>query len=84
MAHRLGQLARERRRVDAARRAHEKRIAEELAQPRQRVGDGGLGEAEAGRRRRDTLFMQHGVEHPEQIQIDVLHIHESDSYHERH
>jgi hypothetical protein len=28
--------------------------------------------------------VQHGVEHPQQVQVDVLNIHNDDSYHERH
>ena len=79
---RLGELACERRGIHAARRADEKRIPEDLAQARQGVGDRRLRQPEARCRRRYALFMQHRVEHPQQVEIDVVHIHGGDQYHE--
>ena len=84
LPHRPGQLAGEGRRVHAARGAQEERVAEERPQPRERVGHRRLRQAQARRGGRDAALVQHGVEHPQQVEIDVLNIHGSDSYHERH
>ena len=84
LAHRLGHAAGKRRRLHAGRRAHEKRVAEERAQARERVRHRGLRQAEASGRGGDAALAQHGVEHPQQVEIKILHIHGSDSYHVLH
>ncbi len=84
LPNRLGELARERRRVHPGRRAHEERIAEERAQPRERIRHRRLRQAEAGGRGRHAALAQHRIEHAQQVQIDVAHIHNDDSYHAYH
>ncbi len=78
LSHRLAELARERRRVHAVGRAHEERVAEERAQPRERVGDRGLREPQPRGGRGDAAILQHRVEGAQQVEIDVLHIHGND------
>jgi hypothetical protein len=84
LAHRLGELTREGRRIHAPRRAHEEGIAECAAQPGERVRDRRLREAQSRGRRGHPMLVQHRVEYAQEIQVEVLNIHIHDSYHAVH
>jgi hypothetical protein len=59
------------RRDDAASVALEERLAEHVAQARQRVADGRLRQVQPAARRRDAAGGVDRVEHHQQVQVDT-------------
>ena len=84
LAHRLRHAAREGRRLHAGGRAYEERIAKERAQPRERIGHCGLRQSQPCRSGGHAALLEHGVEHAQQVEIDVSCIHSGDTYHACH
>jgi hypothetical protein len=50
--------------------AHQQRVAGELAQPAQLGADGGLRAGQAHRGSRDTAFVDHRVQDPDEVKLD--------------
>jgi len=75
LAHRFAQLLRIGRGLHAARRAHEELVAQQLAQPRQRIAHRGLRDAQLERHPRDAAVFQQVVEDLQQVQIQPVHSH---------
>ena len=69
--HRLGAG----RRSHAARRADEQRIAEELAEARERVAHRGLRESDTRRRSRDVSLGQERAQRDEQVEVEPFEMH---------
>jgi hypothetical protein len=69
---RANDCVRARRRNDTARSTNEQRIVERLAQPAQRLADGGLAHSELARRAAHTQLVVEGDGDRQQIEIGVL------------
>ncbi len=67
---RRAELLGARRGAQPQRRAHEERIAQERAQPAQRVAGGGLAQPHPLGRPRDAALGQERLEHHQEVQID--------------
>ena len=78
-AQRLDEAARQRGRRQLLPVADEERIAEEVAQSAERVRDGRLRQVELLGGRRDAALGADGVEHDEQVQIDLVELHHAAS-----
>jgi hypothetical protein len=62
-------------------RAHQQRIAEQVAQPLQRVAGGRLRQPDPHRGPADISFQQQRVERDQQIEVKRIQIHEMNIYH---
>ncbi len=78
------QLFGARRRLHAMAAAHQQRIAEAFAQPRQRRADSRLREAQPLRGPGDVAFLHENLEHREQVEVRAPDIHGMDDYHPDH
>ena len=74
-AHRLDDAARQRRGDHGLTLPLEQRVAEHLAQARQRVADGRLGQAEYPRRFADRSPLEQMIENDKQIEIEPMKPH---------
>jgi hypothetical protein len=63
---------RHRRRPDAARRAHEKRVVQQRAQPREALARGGLRQVELLGRAAHAAGTLHGVEQAQEVEVDLV------------
>src|SRR5262245_26117980 len=75
LAYRFNETARQRRRRHGVAVAREQRIVEHLPEPRKRVTDGGLRQVEPPAGAGDAAFRIDGVEHHEQVEVDVGKMH---------
>jgi hypothetical protein len=78
LLHRLRELLGARRRPHAAAGAHEQRVADEQAQPRQAVADRRLREAELLGGAAHVAMVVHGVEDAQQVEVERRDMHATD------
>jgi hypothetical protein len=55
--------------------AHEQLVAKRQAQAAQGVADRRLGQAQLGARPGRALLLQQGVEHPQQVEVEISEMH---------
>ena len=88
--HAIGDVAKQRRQFlspgrgdEPAAAADHQWVAEDFPQPTQRIADRRLGDVQARGRARRAPFLEHRVQHQEQVQVDRGEIHAHDVfYHE--
>jgi len=71
-------LERTRRRRDAAPFADEERVTQRVTQTGQGVAHRGRSDVQARRGTGDATFLQHAMEHAEQVEIELRYIHNSE------
>ncbi|MNP32153.1 hypothetical protein D3C76_1253190 [compost metagenome] len=72
-----------RRRLHGAADAHQQRVAEQFAQAVQRIAHRRLAEGQALRRAGDIALTQQGIQHPQEVEVEVRGIHRRNAAHHK-